>query len=325
MEKILTVSVAAYNVEKTIRQTLDSFCQSKYLKKIEVLVVNDGSKDNTANIVKEYEIKYPESIRLISKENGGHGSTINTSIAQGTGKYFKVVDGDDWVDAEALDKLIERLRETNADMVINDYVEVYPNKQIRQFLSDGYEEKKIYHFQEIPLNQKFFMHGVTMLMKLLKQNKYSISEHKFYADNEFVFFVMLLAHTIEFQNNAVYQYRLGTNGQSVSPIGLYNHIEDKLFITERLFDVYSKEQGHLNNQNQQTRLYLFLSLLYQSVFYDFGILKKCDKDYLLKIFDHSMQEKYPMLVSSIPLGKKKIIRWNYIIGLWIFRFWNKIK
>lgn len=101
--KILTVSIAAYNADWCLKKCLDSFIASKYLDLLDIIVVNDGSKDNTAAIASEYVKKFSASIRLINKENGGHGSTINTSIDNAMGKYFKIVDSDDWVDTEALD------------------------------------------------------------------------------------------------------------------------------------------------------------------------------------------------------------------------------
>ena len=100
VEKILTITVPSYNVEKFLENTLDSFVDERVLDAIEVLVVDDGSKDRTAEIGKGYEAKYPGTFRVISKENGGHGSTINRGIKEARGKYFKVVDGDDWVDKD---------------------------------------------------------------------------------------------------------------------------------------------------------------------------------------------------------------------------------
>ena len=82
MEKVLTVTIPSYNVEKYLHQTLDSFIQEEILEDIEVLIVDDGSKDRTPLIGKEYEIKYPGTFRVISKENGGHGSTINRGIQE---------------------------------------------------------------------------------------------------------------------------------------------------------------------------------------------------------------------------------------------------
>ena len=96
MDKILTVSVAAYNVEKFIRNTLDSCIAEEIMTDLEVLVVDDGATDATAEIVREYEDKYPQTFRLIHKENGGYGTTVNRSMQEASGKYFRLLDGDDW-------------------------------------------------------------------------------------------------------------------------------------------------------------------------------------------------------------------------------------
>ena len=124
MEKILTITVPSYNVEKFLNQTLNSFIHDEILDDIEVLIVDDGSKDHTAEIGKEYEEKYPQSFRVISKENGGHGSTINRGIAEAKGRYFKVVDGDDWVNTEDFVRLIQKLKGCSADYVFTNYYEV---------------------------------------------------------------------------------------------------------------------------------------------------------------------------------------------------------
>ena len=95
MDKILTVSVAAYNVEKFIRNTLDSCIAEEIMTDLEVLVVDDGATDATAEIVREYEDKYPQTFRLIHKENGGYGTTVNRSMQEASGKYFRLLDGED--------------------------------------------------------------------------------------------------------------------------------------------------------------------------------------------------------------------------------------
>ena len=120
-QKLLTVSVASYNVEKTLRKTLDSFCDKRYIDYIEVLIEDDGSTDKTQDIGKEYEMKYPQSFRYIKKDNGGHGSTINKSIELAQGLYFKVIDGDDWVDNNDFNELIN---------VLKKYKELYDDNKV---------------------------------------------------------------------------------------------------------------------------------------------------------------------------------------------------
>ena len=111
MEKVLTVVVPAYNAETDIRDNLESFCIPGILEKIEILVVDDGSTDRTGEIAEKYAKWYPDSFRVIHKENGGHGSGINYGISHASGFYFKVVDADDWVNKEAFAKLVRVLEE----------------------------------------------------------------------------------------------------------------------------------------------------------------------------------------------------------------------
>ena len=116
MEKILSVSIASYNVEKFIRKALDSCCIPEIMDRLEVLVVNDGSTDSTLEIAREYETKYPDTFRVIDKKNGGYGSTVNASIKAATGKYFRLLDGDDWFDRDGLVKFIGELSAAEEDM-----------------------------------------------------------------------------------------------------------------------------------------------------------------------------------------------------------------
>ena len=120
-EKVLTITIPSYNVEAYLEECLESFVNSEVMEEIEVLVVNDGSSDSTAEIAQRYADKYPETFRLINKENGGHGSTINTGIKEAKGKYFKVVDGDDWVDTRSFIRLVKVLKESEADIVASNY------------------------------------------------------------------------------------------------------------------------------------------------------------------------------------------------------------
>ncbi len=111
MQKLLTVVVPAYNAEKYLKHNLDSLCIDGVLDELEIIVVDDGSTDNTADIIDSYADKYPQTIIPIHKENGGHGSGINTGIKHATGKYFRVIDADDWADAKDLRGLIKFIKD----------------------------------------------------------------------------------------------------------------------------------------------------------------------------------------------------------------------
>ena len=175
MSKVLSISVAAYNVEEVIPVCLDSFIKAKCIDDIEVLVVNDGSKDHTVDVVKPYVEKYPNSIILIDKPNGGHGSTINAALERASGKYFKVVDGDDWVDPAALDQLVNYLKSADVDLVLNDYMKVYPDHSAKVEVANGKELNKIYDFNSI-LEKYIQMHSSTVLLSTYRKINKKISE-----------------------------------------------------------------------------------------------------------------------------------------------------
>ena len=98
MDKVLTVIVPVYNMEKYIRQCLESLVIGEVLDRIEVLVVLEGSKDGSAEIAYEFVEQYPDTLRIIYKANGGHGSAINTGLMMASGEYVKILDSDDWVE-----------------------------------------------------------------------------------------------------------------------------------------------------------------------------------------------------------------------------------
>ena len=121
MNKVLSISVAAYNAAQDLSRCLDSLVNTSVADFLDIIVVNDGSKDETLALARSYEQRYPDIIRVIDKENGGHGSTINASIPEAMGKYYKIVDSDDWVDKEGLERLVHALMETEADLVLNPF------------------------------------------------------------------------------------------------------------------------------------------------------------------------------------------------------------
>ena len=134
MDKILTISVAAYNVEKYIGTLIESVIGSQAAGKIEIIVVDDGSKDKTSDIVKTYCNKC-DSVRLVTKENGGYGSTINRALEIAEGKYFRLLDGDDVVQTENMDEYIQYLEDCDSDIVLTTYVRFSENESQERILN----------------------------------------------------------------------------------------------------------------------------------------------------------------------------------------------
>lgn len=226
MEKILTIVVPTYNAEKYLRDNLESFCIPQLLPELEILVINDGSTDHSADIAKEYVKRYPDTYKLITKINGGHGSGINTGILKATGKYFKVVDADDWVEKEPFMRLMDILKKSNSDMVVSGFYWVYDEGQKDKadfarkaemkipFLGVDYQRE--YLFDEVADLVYIKMHHMTIRTAILKDHNIEVDEHCYYVDTEYITYPIPFVETIRFMDGFVYMYRLGRQGQSVS-------------------------------------------------------------------------------------------------------------
>lgn len=219
MTKILSVVVPSYNAAEYLNETIPTMLAAKNSDMTEIIIVNDGSKDDTSAVAHALKDKYPHIIRVVDKENGGHGSTINAGINVATGKYFKVIDADDWVDSHAFDQLILFLQQTDVDEVITPYLEVYMGSDTTQLQTvNGVQEKAIYPYDEfLKLHGELpQMHMVTIKTSILRDNHITIGEKMFYVDMEYIMFPSPYIETVTYLNAVVYQYRLGTVTQSVS-------------------------------------------------------------------------------------------------------------
>ena len=325
-EKILTVTVPSYNVQAYLEDCLESFVNSEVMDDIEVLIVNDGSSDDTATIAERYVSKYENTFRLINKENGGHGSTINTGAREARGKYFKVVDGDDWVSPVALDHLVDFLLQVNADLILNNYNEVYLGKMVKVDVVGKHDLGIVYDFENAGLPKRIQMHSATVRTELLKQLRWAISEHRFYVDTEYVFFISMRAKSVVFNKEYVYQYRLGEMGQSVSPGGIFNHIEDLMFIEKRLIHIfYSKDVQDYMSRYRQIYLLGFLRETYKVIISWYLLMKDNSKDMDLWNYHEEIIAAFPLFSDSLHLSlyQKMILLWPKI--LMVFRWLKRIQ
>lgn len=244
--KILTITVPAYNVQKYLEKCLDSFVVEQIIDNIEVIIVNDGSTDNTESIAKKYQLNYPGTFRLINKENGGHGSTINKGIEQANGKYFKVVDGDDWVDKSSLIKLVETLKRSDSDLVATNYCIIGEKDHsiTRKEACSEINYNILYSFNEISKSCFIPMQSFNIKTDILKRNSISIDENMFYVDMEFILFPVPYIETIEFLDTYLYMYRVGVTTQSISSKGWYKNRNNHADVTLKLVDFYRKNEDN---------------------------------------------------------------------------------
>lgn len=229
---------------------------------VEILVVDDGSSDGTAEIADEYEKSYPGIVKAIHKENGGHGDAINTGLEHASGLFFKCVDSDDWVDADAYRKVLAKLREllygdTMLDMMVCNFV--YDKKGARHKKVMTYRfalpENKLITWDKVRKfhkGQYLLMHSVIYRTKLLRDCGLCLPKHTFYCDNIFVFEPLPFVKTIYYLNVNFYRYFIGRDDQSVNEKVMIGRVDQQIKITKIMIDFLAGR----NIPNRKLRNYM---------------------------------------------------------------------
>lgn len=285
--KLLTVVIPTYNMEKYLENCLDSFIFDKDETGLEILIVNDGSKDSSLEIAKKYESRYPDIFKVIDKENGGHGSTINAGLKVAKGKYFKVVDADDWVDTKEFEKLFNQLKELDVDCVITNYSTYYEDKKRFELNKCVVESiNTILNVEDIK-EFKYVMHTETFKTDVIKDVR--LQEHCFYVDVEYNLYSYARCNKFLYLDLNVYQYRVGRAGQSMSPNGLLKHRDNHKTVIFNIINfakTYSFDGVKLYNINKYISSIIRSQYLYSLITY------KLDKIVAkeLKLFDDELKQ-----------------------------------
>lgn len=240
-EKLLTICVPSYNVSRYLNRCLTSLVDYKLAGYTEILVIDDGSKDNTASIAREFASRYEGIVYLYEKENGGHGSTINYAIQKARGKYFRVVDGDDWVDSRELCKLIENIicDEIDADVISSNYHEVdIETSVVREVTqNEKLEFYRKYSFEELNV-QNIYLTLASMMIKtsILRQMGITLQEHTFYVDVEFILYPVPYINSLLFTPEFVYKYARGNAEQSVALPNMVKRYDHHTRVLKRVLE-----------------------------------------------------------------------------------------
>lgn len=240
--KVLTIAVPSYNVERYLEHGLTSYCAAELEDGLEVIVVDDGSTDATADIAESFVERAPSIFRVISKDNGGHGSTINAALQAARGKYFRVVDGDDWVCTNGLVDLVARLRHLDCDLVIDKKREVHmmTGESTLFELPAGVAPGVVLPFASVCGMQRaasqIMIHTLTAKTSYLRSNGLHLLEHTFYEDYEFILKASAPARDIVFFDLEVYQYLVGNAQQSVSFENYVKRWDDHTRVVDEVLD-----------------------------------------------------------------------------------------
>jgi glycosyltransferase involved in cell wall biosynthesis len=288
--KLITFAVPCYNSEGYMSHCIDTILKAK--EDVEIIIVNDGSGDNTKKIAESYKKKYPNVIKVINQENQGHGEGVNQGIKYAEGLYYKVVDSDDWVDEASLKKLINQIKTMNdnntlPDMFIVNYVYEKEGKQKVINYKSVLPKNKIFTWNDVgnfKLDQNILMHSVVYKTEILKNCGVVLPKHTFYVDNIFVYYPLPYIKTIYYLDIDFYRYFIGRTDQSVNESVMVKRIDQQIFVTKEMtkfFDPYSFEK-----ENPKLTKYLlhYLSMMYSICFLLSALAKDNTKKEELLLF-----------------------------------------
>lgn len=285
MEKLLTICTAAYNAERYLDKMLQSVLKSIYCDAVELIIVNDGSNDRTRVIAEKYQKRFPDTVHVISKENGGSGSARNLAFEKASGKYLKIIDADDWADTEKFNLFMQKLFQTDADMVLNEHFEfMQQSGEIRKSDNYAHLNERVYPVKKkLPGVSEVSMHDVTYRTSIFQTNHIRLTEGVSYVDMEYIAFLLPYVKTVAFIGEPFYFYRIGTAEQSINAEVALKKVEQKKDIFSRINRLFISDKINSRNKaavkicwDSLNRIYAGIIFTYLNT-YSFGYLSEIKK------------------------------------------------
>lgn len=254
MEKILSVIIPTYNMEALLPRCLDSLCRCASLSALDIIVVNDGSRDASLDVANRYAVRYPDSLNVIDKPNGNYGSTINAALPAAKGKYVKILDADDEFDTAELQKLVTELSAADEDIVVMPFTELHADGHRVVVRYDTMGREPYAYCQRYGLDDVladgfirfFLMHGLVYRTTMLKEMDYRQTEGVSYTDLEWATYPVYYAMSIRFSTACVYLYHLDREGQTMDPLVLGRQADQLLNVTLQLMRYHEAHRSMLS-------------------------------------------------------------------------------
>lgn len=238
--KDITFTVPCYNSQDYMERCIDTLLIGE--EQVEIIIVDDGSSDRTGEIADNYARNYPDIVKVVHQENGGHGAGVNAGLALASGTYFKVVDSDDWLDEKELQKFLKKLtcwkkEAVLVDLIICNYLydHLYENRTKRMGYENVFKENQICdwnsmgHFKP---SQYLVMHSLFYRTEVLRTSGVKLPKHTFYVDNIFANQPLPYVQTLCYLNLDLYHYFLGREDQSVNESVLMKRIDQQIRVTK---------------------------------------------------------------------------------------------
>jgi len=274
--KFISFVVPCYNSEDYMDRCINSLLTAG--DDVEIIIVNDGSKDRTGEIALEYQTKYPNIVRAVNKENGGHGSGVNKGIELATGVYFKVVDSDDWLDPNALQKLMVRLKSfcmielrgqhaITPDLIICNYVYDHLNEGKSHAINyrKVMHPEKIYNWDDIGhfgLSQYFVMHTLIYRTEVLRKSGLKLPEHTFYVDNIYAYQPFPYTEYLYYMDIDLYHYFIGREDQSVNEDVMLSRIDQQVLVTRLMAQSANLDMVRFKHPKLASYMRRYVSMMY---------------------------------------------------------------
>ena len=272
--KLLTIAVPCYNSQDYMEKCVESLLAGG--EEVEILIVDDGSKDKTAEIADRLEKEHPGMIRAIHQPNKGHGGAVNTGIENATGLYFKVVDSDDKLKASAFKMILDTLREYSGagqeeslDLLISNFVydkEGPSHKKVMEYRK-ALPQGRVFSWEETKRFRKgqyILMHSVIYRTELLRQSGLRLPEHCFYVDNIYVFNPMPYVKNMYYLDVNFYYYFIGRDDQSVNQEVMTKRLDQQARVNKIMIDYFSDnvKSGRIDKKSQMYKyMYNYLEII----------------------------------------------------------------
>ena len=284
MHKIITFGIPCYNSAADMDHCITSILEgSNFAPDVEIIIVDDGSKDETPAKADEWEERYPGIIRAIHQENGGHGIAVLSGLREAQGVYYKVVDSDDWLDASALSTMLTILRGfeergTLVDLFISNYVyeKVHEGKHMTISYHGALPRKKIFGWDKVGYfrpDQNLLMHSLTYRTEVVREADLPMPPHTFYVDNIYAYVPLPLCKTMYYADVDLYRYFIGREGQSVNEATMIRRLDQQFRITRIMMKAY-----HLYTDIKEARLSSYMMGYFTMMMSVCSIFSKLSED-----------------------------------------------
>ncbi len=266
--KLITFAVPCYNSAAYMNKCIDSLLTGG--SDVEIVIVDDGSTDDTARIADGYAQSYPDIVKAVHKENGGHGSGVNRGLVEATGLYYKVVDSDDWLDTAALETLLSTIREhvekgINADLYITNFV--YEHDDGNNYVSDYIKKMPVGKFfgweniKPLRLWKMLLMHSLVYSTEKLRESNTILPEKTFYVDNLFAYKPLPYMKKLFYLDINLYRYFIGRADQSVNADNMINRYDQQILVMNKMLESYTFDELKKMNRPLRKLMYHCLEVI----------------------------------------------------------------